>query len=274
MRDAAHNEPPPHPAFLPLLVTTSHRADASLRRRAAQRASTWQIPFVPRDALPSLAQLTSSGAALLVFSGSGLQLVDGAGTLTFHDGMAHLRLLHLAAGGQDPLVHVGALHPGDRVLDCTMGLAQDALVAARAVGPGGRVVAVESSLPLYVVVSEGLRARRRSHGACLIEPVHSDHAPLLRSLSDGSFDVIYFDPMFAAPRKAQAAFDAVRRHGHHTPLTRAVIEEACRVACRWVIVKCPKGSRVPHDLGMRPLPGAPTSPFDWGRRAGHAAPGR
>jgi 16S rRNA (guanine1516-N2)-methyltransferase len=274
MRAADHNEPPPHPAFTPLLVTTSHRADASLRCRAEQRARAWQIPFVPRDALPSLAQITSSGAALLVFSGSGLQLVDRAGTLTFHEGIAHLRTLHLAASGRDPLVHVGTLHPGDRVLDCTMGLAQDALVAARVVGPEGRVVAVESSLPLYAVVSEGLRAGGRAHDACLIEPVHSDHASFLRGLPSGSFDMVYFDPMFAAPRKAQAAFAAVRRHGNHTPLTRAVIAEACRVACRWVIVKCPKGSRVPHDLGMRQLPGAPASPFDWGRSAGHAAPGR
>ena len=130
MRDADQSVPPPYPAFTPLLVTTSHRADAGLRRHAAQRASTWQIPLVPRDALPSLAQVTSSGAALLVFSGSGLQLVDRAGTLTFHEGIAHLRILHLEGGGRDPLVHVGALHPGDRVLDCTMGLAQDALVAA------------------------------------------------------------------------------------------------------------------------------------------------
>lgn len=273
MRDADQSVPPPYPAFTPLLVTTSHRADAGLRRHAAQRASTWQIPFVPRDALPSLAQVTSSGASLLVFSGSGLQLVDRAGTLTFHEGIAHLRIVHLEGGGRDPLVHVGALHPGDRVLDCTMGLAQDALVAARAVGPGGRVVAVESSLPLYAVVSEGLGARGRSPDTCLIEPVHGDHAPFLRGLPGGSFDVVYFDPMFASPRKAQVAFDAVRRHGNHTPLHRAVIEEACRVACRWVVVKCPKGSRVPQDLGMRRLPGAPASPFDWGRSAGHAAPG-
>lgn len=273
MRDADHNDLPPHPACS-LLVTTSHRANPGLCRYAAQRASAWQIPFVPRDALPSLAQLTASGAALLVFSGSGLQLLDRSGTLVFHEGMAHLRKLHLSAGGKEPLVHVGELCPRDHVLDCTMGLAQDALVAARAVGSGGRVVAVESSLPLYAVVSEGLRALGPSQESCPVEPVFGDHAVLLPRFPGGSFDVLYFDPMFAAPRKAQVAFDTVRHHGNHTPLSRAVLEQARRVARRWVVVKCPKGSSVPEDLGMRRLPGAPASPFDWGRIASHAALGR
>jgi len=271
VRDADQNESPPvSPPQEPLLVTTSHRADPNLRRHAAQRARLWQVPFVPRDGLPPLETLTSSGVSLLIFSGRGLQLLDRWGTLIFHEGLAHLRTLRLNAGGTDPLVHAGEVGPGDQVLDCTMGLAQDALVVARAVGPRGRVVAVESSLALYAVVSEGLETRGPSPASCRIEPVHADHADLLPQLPSGHVDVVYFDPMFPAPRKAQAAFDAVRRQGNHTALTPAVLAQARRVARRWVVVKCPKGSSVPADLGLRRLAGAPTSPFDWARAPGQA----
>ncbi len=66
---------------------------------------------------------------------------------------------HPAPGsGMTPSSALAELRAGDTILDCTLGLGQDALVAALVVGPSGRVVALEKSLALYAVVSEGLNA--------------------------------------------------------------------------------------------------------------------
>lgn len=93
---------------------------------------------------------------LLVLELNGLRLRHNGGALLYHEGMARLRWLRLRAGGRDPLVDIAEVRAGDRVLDCTMGLAQDAPVLARSVGQAGLVVALEASLVIHAVVADGL----------------------------------------------------------------------------------------------------------------------
>jgi len=59
----------------------------------------------------------------------------------FHRGMAELRILNYIRSGHDPLVAAMGLTPGMSVLDCTLGLAGDALVASYAAGTTGRYMA-------------------------------------------------------------------------------------------------------------------------------------
>ena len=63
--------------------------------------------------------------------------------------MAEIRAQQLLRGAPDHLVRALDLRPGLRVLDCTLGLASDAAVAACVVGPSGAVVGPEASLLLY-----------------------------------------------------------------------------------------------------------------------------
>ena len=261
----------PSTPLAPLAVTTIDKPPPALVEYARRRADEWGLPFWRRTrgagpAGHSLeAALGTVAEALLVFGQEGLVLWDGQGRLRFHAGMAHLRLLRLEGGEEDTLVRMAELRPGDHVLDATLGLAQDALVAARAVGSAGRVVGLEKSLALYAVVSEGLRGFEPGPHACAIEALHADAWDHLRTLPDRSFDVVLFDPMFERPRKAQPAFEELRRFAEHAPLTPELLTEARRVTRRWVVVK---GSRYSEDLkklGLTPEPGSRYASVVWAR---------
>ncbi len=253
----------------PLAITTSGKCDDSVRERAQAFARKTGLPLHRRGYKAPLGELFGKVAdAFLVFEADAVVLADPLGSLSFHPGMAHLRIKALEAGERDRLVEAGELRAGDSVLDCTLGLAQDALVAARAVGPEGRVVGLEKSFALWAVVSEGLGGKAYDERSCAIDVRHADAASVLRESPAGSFDVVVFDPMFERPRKSQPAFEVLRRHADHSPLTPEVFEEARRVARRWVVVK---GSRYSTDLkklGLVPERASRSATTVFGRVAG------
>lgn len=263
---------PGSPGLPPLAVTTIDKPAPALVGYARRRAEDWGLPFWGRTRGASIHSLEEAlgtvAEALLVFGREGLTLWDREGRLRFHPGMAHLRLLRLEAGEEDTFVRVAELRAGDRVLDATLGLGQDALVAARAVGPAGRVVGVEKSLPLYAVVSEGLRGLERGQRACGVEAVHADARDHLKDLPDSAFDVVFFDPMFERPRKAQPGFEVLRRYAEHAPLTPELLAEARRVARRWVVVKSSRHSDDLKKLGLMPEPGSRYASVVWGKLPG------
>jgi 16S rRNA (guanine1516-N2)-methyltransferase len=231
-------------------VSSSGHNQPELVAQAEALAARWGLPYFARPYKAPLERLIGSVAeALLVVGGDGLSLWDSAGVLRFTPGMARLRIKQLDAGiREDALVRLGELAPADHVLDCTLGLAGDALVAAHAVGPSGRVVGVESSLPLAVLIAEA-----KLPG---IEVVHGEALAHLRALPDRSFDVVLFDPMFGRPGKSAERFEVLRRFANHGELTPEALEEAKRVARRCVLVK---GSRYSQDFKKLGLVSATSS---------------
>ncbi len=255
------------PPLTPLAVTTSDRRDRALVDRARAVADARGLPFLRRNHPQTLAELLQTQArALLVFEADAICLIDAQGVLRFSPGLAHLRIKQLDAGvEEDMLVRFGALREGEQVLDCTLGLAGDAQVAARLVGPRGRVVGLEKSLALSLLVEHGLKTLERHPRACSVD-VHSvDAGDYLRAQPDGSFDAVLFDPMFGRERRASAAFETLRRYADYTPLTPSMVAEAQRVARRVVLIK---GSRYSTDfkkLGLEPLPARRSATVLWAR---------
>ncbi len=245
-----------------LAVTVSGKAEPAVEAEAREWARSLGAPFLPRKG--SLKGMLAHAQSLLVFSASSVTLVDAEGQLSFHAGMAHLRMQRLATGEGDTLARLAELRPGDTVLDCTLGLGQDALVAARAVGPGGRVVGVERSLPLYAVLSAGLHRAGAFPDSCKVEVHHADAHAFLEALPGGSFDVVLFDPMFEAARKSQPAFELLRRHADHTPLGPETLAEARRVARRRVLVKAARATRALTSHGLTPLTTSRYADLSWG----------
>ncbi|OJT24479.1 protein-L-isoD(D-D) O-methyltransferase [Archangium sp. Cb G35] len=257
---------------VPLAVTTSGKPEESLVKRAREAARTWNLPFVPRRMKQPIGPLLESVAdAFIVFERESVSLWDREGSFSFNPGMAHLRRLRILSGqvgGDDALVRVAGLRAGDHFLDCTLGLGQDALVAALVVGPEGRVVGLEKSFALYAVVSEGLAAYDYGPQSCRVEPVYADSHAYLRSQPSGAFDVVFFDPMFEKPKKSQPAFEMLRRFAEHAPLSPETLAEARRVARRWVVVKGSKYSDDLKKLGLEAEPGSRYTSVIWGRIPG------
>src|SRR5262249_6993203 len=151
--------------------------------QARHAATVASVPFLERGPKVSLRQLLERSRALIVFEAASVSLVDERGSLQFTPGIAHLRVKQLDAGvAEDMLLRVGGMAQGDEVLDCTLGLAGDAQVAARVVGPNGSVTALEKSPELFLLTRHGLSGLPRHPRSAEIEVLNADAHTYLRAL--------------------------------------------------------------------------------------------
>jgi 16S rRNA (guanine1516-N2)-methyltransferase len=241
-----------------LAVTTVVGPTPSILAAAREAAERHGVPFVSRGAAGLGAVAGEARAdALLVLGGHAALWLDGA-EHRWNPGMGALRAKRLARGEtstREPFLAASGLLPGDAVLDCTLGLGADALVAAGASGERGRVVGLESSPLLAAWVDEGLR-RLGLAAARRVEVRSADHGAFLATCPERSFDVVVFDPMFRHGRAQAPIFEVVRRLADPRPLDPAALERARRVARRWVVVKDGAPGWDLARLGLAPLPSA------------------
>jgi SAM-dependent methyltransferase len=240
-----------------LVVTTPRDSVPDEEAAAQESARRHDLPFARRQGRPldEVAGREGAGALLVLGTRAASLWIEGH-EHRWSAGMGELRARRLARGertSRDAFLEASGLRPRDAVLDATLGLGMDALVAAAAVGPGGRVVGIEASRALAALVAEGL-ARHPSAAARRIEVVHGEAAALLARMAPRSFDVVVFDPMFRHPRAHARSFDVVRRLAEDRPLDPATLAAARRVARRWVVVKDASPGWDLARLGLAPLP--------------------
>ena len=95
--------------------------------------------------------------ALLIAGKKGPQLYSREGMMLYHPGLGKVRWQRVVQRNEtDNFLTAMHLSPGQRVLDCTVGLAADALLASHAVGETGRVIGLEASLLLWFLTSRGV----------------------------------------------------------------------------------------------------------------------
>lgn len=213
---------------------------------AVEQARSWarmlQAAYIKRPHNMSVEQLMQEYrlAALVVAEKDGPRIHSEAGSFAYHPGMAVLRLQQLKRGAAEHLLTALDLKPGRRVLDATLGLASDAALSAYAVGQTGCVVGLEASPLLHFAVSYGLshysaededltQALRR------IKTVQTTAYDFLAQCSPGSFDVIYFDPMFRHPVQGAKGMDALRPLSYEAALDMQTVQLALKLAPRVVI---------------------------------------
>jgi hypothetical protein len=210
---------------------------------AQQIATRLQVPFIPRDrhaiiALRSHYQVEN----IVVITKNGPIVHTLGGEYFFHLNMAELRIKNLIGGKNDHMVTAMSLVAGMSVLDCTLGLATDAIVASFVVGQAGKVVGLETSPILAFIASYGLqhfthddeditKALRR------IQVIPKHCYEVLMSLPDNSFDIVFFDPMFRQPIYNSSNLKPLRYLADNSPITESALAEACRVAKKRVVIK-------------------------------------
>lgn len=254
----------------PLAVTVSSQTDLALAHTARAFAAEQGLPYFERPHKAALEPYLGQVAeAFLVYGGTGWSIRNALGSFVYSAGMGTVRLKRLERGEDsgDPLLSMLELQRGDTVVDATLGLAADAVVCARVVGPEGRVIGIEKSRPLSLLVREGLRAWPRERSAP-IEVVHGDAREVLATMPDASAAVVVFDPMFDKPKKAGSAFDVLRQYACFDPVTPEVLQEARRVARRWVVLKAARYTQAFRRLGLRPEPASRSAPVVFARVRG------
>ncbi|KIL39502.1 SAM-dependent methyltransferase [Gordoniibacillus kamchatkensis] len=240
-----------------MIVTTSYEPTAELAREAREAAAALGAAYAPRGR-SSLSQLLAKHgeSELLLVAKGGLQLIRGGEPpLFFHPSMAMIRLKRLQRGESDPLLAASRLAPGDTVLDCTAGLAADAIVFAYGAGESGSVTALESEPVIALLVASGLASYELGDAdltAALrrVRVLRTDHLAYLREQPARSVDVVYFDPMFRRPIEASASLSPLRELANASPLAAEAIAEARRVARKTIVLKEQKDSAEFARLGF------------------------
>ena len=260
-------------AEIDAIVTTvrrGHQYTEANRRLAEETAARLGIPNVVRgnDSIDDL-RVRCGVRNVLVARRGRLTLDTPSGALFFPPGMSHLRIKNLTRGQGDHLVAALALSEGMRVLDCTLGAGADAIVESYAVGETGRVTALESNPLIAAVIGDGLAHAAgdnyEMHAAMRRIAVHAaDALTYLREQPDGSFDVVYFDPMFRRPLHESAGMNALRASADMRALTPETVAAAYRVARRRVVMKERRGSGEFERLGFSEVVGGRYSRVAYG----------
>ncbi|REK77147.1 class I SAM-dependent methyltransferase [Paenibacillus paeoniae] len=228
-----------------MIITTAPKPTPKSMQQASRLAEELRAAVKPRRRMSVRKLLELSGDnRVIIVTDTETRYYDHAEEppLFFHPSMAFIRVKRLRKGESDPLIALSRCEPGDRIIDCTAGMAADALVFSYAAGETGEVVAIESEPVLCSLVKQGLQhydtglpevneAMRR------IRMFDGNHADYLASQPDNSVDIVYFDPMFRQPIMESTAIGAFRSLANMDELSHEVVEHAKRVARKTVIMK-------------------------------------
>ncbi|AHF06955.1 hypothetical protein DESME_07625 [Desulfitobacterium metallireducens DSM 15288] len=219
---------------------------------------------------------------ILHLTRKGIFLDDGQNRLSFHPNLAIIRILQGLRGEQDRFLVATNVKPGQTLIDATLGMGADALVAAWKVGESGKVIAFEHSPLLAALMKEGLLSLKDKQlprimnslklnawkelilASQRIEVIWGDHQKLLTELPESSVDVVYFDPMFRRTREKSSSIQPLHRYSDHRPLQQEAVQEAYRVACSRIVLKERKGSSEFVRLGFQVFNGGRYSQVDYG----------
>lgn len=222
------------------IVTTTRDNQDELQSTALRWARALQVPMIIRNNwnLDKLKKEYEVDAILLATS-QGPKVYCKGHKFFYHPSMAQLRIENIKKGQVDYMAEAMDLHPGMRVLDCTLGLAADAAIASYMVGPTGKVVGLEASELLHFVVQNGLKTydtKDEDLTAALrrIVAVRAEAATYLSTRME-EYDVIYFDPMFETPVESSSNMEPLRDLAYESKLTPEIIQLALARAPRVVV---------------------------------------
>lgn len=244
------------------IIATTPQSTADIDQDFAQFLEDSGFPFVSRNK-KSLAYLLKENNAqgIVVWLPEGPVLYCGQEKFFFHPSMAKNRLASFRKFSiPDPMVKACALEENDSFLDCTLGLGADSIVASYFCS-SGKVTGLESSTAIASIVKWGIKLYNSqilwlNKAVKRIELINCDHEAYLAQLEDSSYDIVYFDPMFRKPVLKSQAIAPLRLLANHAPLEKNVIDEACRVARKRVVVKeMPSGSEFSR-LGIEKIIGS------------------
>ena len=228
-----------------MFITTAGRTNLVMTEKAISIANQLNIAYIARNKKSVTAlQTENNHDDCMVVGKSQLELYPN-GELEpffFHPNSAMFRVKRLLNGELDPFIEASQLKGGMSVLDCTLGLAADSIVASFVVGTAGNVIGTEANKYLAYLVKEGLLQwdsglPQMNEAMQQIEVYHSNSYDFLKEQESNSFDVVYLDPMFEEPVIESDGIKALSRFALHDDISESLMNEALRVAKNRVILK-------------------------------------
>lgn len=251
------------------IVTTATDPTDTTSEAAIELAEKLGVLFVERKRFSlSFLKKHYSTEQLVVYTTQGPVVHTIGGKYFFHLSMAELRIKNLV-NGMDHMVNAMRLKSGMSVLDCTLGQATDAIVASYVVGEHGAVTGIEHSQLLAMIARIGLSSFEHYSddvtGALRrIDVVAGEALAKLQTLSNSSFDVVYFDPMFRHPVYNSTNLKPLRALADNRAVTHELLYEAKRVCRQRVVLKEKNGSPEFERLGFEKFEGGKHSQICFG----------
>lgn len=227
-----------------MFVTTVEKTNNLLNQKAIYTAGQLGIPYIERNKRTIKQLQAHYKQPCLVVGKMKTELYDRNATdpLFFHPNMAAIRMKRIEKGEEDPFVRAAGLCEGMSILDCTLGMGADALIASYMIGSGGKITALEVNPFIYFIINDGLQRypfknEQLREAAKRIETVNVDYLSFLEGASDRSYDVVYFDPMFTERVIESTGIQSLGLFASYEDLTKEAIQQAMRVAKKRIILK-------------------------------------
>ncbi|MGF2616772.1 hypothetical protein FZC84_03095 [Rossellomorea vietnamensis] len=253
-----------------MLVTTAGRTNNEMIEKAKKVADELGLSYIHREKKTVKGLRERYGEDILVVGKERLELFSADSDLPFffHPNSASFRMKRMLKGQKDTFIEAAGLKEGMSLLDCTLGMASDSIIASHAVGREGKVKGIEASRAISYVIEKGLKTWdsgvvEMDAAMKRITVVNDDAVNYLRSLQDNSYDVVYFDPMFEEPIEDSAGISPLRKWAVYNPIDLESVEEAIRVAKIKVILKEHYNSPLFTELGFQ-VDKRPSAKFHYG----------
>ena len=140
-----------------LIVTTAGRTNEEMIEKAMQTAKELGLRYIERGKRTVKGMKERYAEDILVVGKERLELfsTDSNEPFFFHPNSASFRLKRIMKGEEDSFVEAAGLAAGMSLLDCTMGMASDAIVASHVVGGEGRITGIEASRADFLYSRKG-----------------------------------------------------------------------------------------------------------------------
>ncbi|MBD8068087.1 class I SAM-dependent methyltransferase [Bacillus sp. PS06] len=227
-----------------MIVTTAGRTNQEWADFASQIADELRIEYIVRKkrSVIELQQLFDDDVIVVGKNRLEIHMRNASEPMFFHPNSAMFRAKRIAKGEHDPFLESAGLEKGMKVLDCTLGLGSDSIIASFSVGSEGTIIGLEVNPYIAYVVSKGLQTWESGHEKLdeamrRVHVVSKDHYSYLLECENDSFDVVYFDPMFEESIDESNGINGLKNLGEKTSITKRVINEARRVAKKRIVLK-------------------------------------
>jgi 16S rRNA G966 N2-methylase RsmD len=239
-----------------MIVTTAGKNAERIQNRAERAAVLLNGLFIDRGrySIHSMIERYKDDVLMIGVDKISFHPKDGSSPFFFHPNSSMFRVKQLLRGEKDSFIEASHLKQGSTLLDCTLGLGSDSIVASLVTGEEGKVTGLESSKAISFVVKSGLqvwesRIDEMNEAMRRIEVIHKDHLSYLKDTADNSYDVVYFDPMFESTIQSPG-IQGLKGSADYRELSKEVINEALRVASQRVVLKDNRTSSKFHELGF------------------------
>ncbi|MGO4887671.1 class I SAM-dependent methyltransferase [Anaerobacillus sp. MEB173] len=227
-----------------MIVTTAGRTTETMIEKAKQVAKELNLRYINRNENSIKMLQACYHTDVFVVGKERFEIYEKGHVYPFffHPNSAMFRVKRILRGEIDPFISTANLQKGMTLLDCTLGLASDSIVASVAAGDQGNVVGIENNHYIAYLVKAGLAEwdsglPEMNEGMNRIKVIKGHHLDVLRSLPVNSFDIVYFDPMFEENIESSNGISALRNFASYESMTQDVIDEAKRVAKQRVVLK-------------------------------------